>query len=221
MKRIKQFLVVALMTVIVAVAPMSAFAQTEAGQGISDLSQEKIDMRMKAVFEYLDENAYLMEEDSQEPWSFSIPVDEGVIVDVKITNQEDLKARGDAVGRNTYNVTSYSNYNYTLTVSNVLGYGDTTLYKVNYTVGGYVGSTTYHYITVNQVTISGTPPTGYNGYTTSTYIDQSLNGGIIVPTSGSITYTSPILANKKITFREVSINSIPNDKVDIDYWYEY
>lgn len=182
----------------------------------NDVEQEEIDRRIGIVFDYLNEHAN-SDFNGQDSLVFDIPVGEGVIVNVEVSNQEFLKTR--VIGRSTYSIKANTTYNYKLTLSNVVGSGDVTIYNVNYTTGSPVapGKTVYG-ITVSKVSITGTAPSGFSLGNKYTYIGSS-NGNIIVSTGGYITYKRVLLSNKTISFNDVSLGSLPGGILAVDYSY--
>lgn len=171
------------------------------------------------MFEYLDEHANSADSNSQSSLTFHIPVGEGVIVTAEIANQQDSNLKATTVGSDTFSITANITYNYTLTLTNVIGSGDTTKYTVNYTTGN---STEYGIgvckLTVNSVSISGTPSGLYK--VGETYTTIGANNNIIVTTGGYIKYTHPILSDKTILIVPVDMGSLPGGTLVVNYTYE-
>lgn len=182
----------------------------------NDIDQEEIDRRVGIVFDYLNEHAK-HEFNNQTSLVYDIPVGEGVIVNAEISNQEVLRTR--AIGSSRDSIKANTNYNYSLRLTNIVGSGDITIYTVNYTTGSPIapGKDVYR-ITVNNVSIIGTPPSGYSVGNTNTYIRN--NNNIIVTTGGSISYKRVLLADKTINFNDVSLGSLVGGTLVVNYSYQ-
>ncbi|MGE7839147.1 hypothetical protein ACQKNX_00010 [Lysinibacillus sp. NPDC093712] len=189
---------------------------TEVNYGIeNDIDQEEIDRRLGIVFDYLNENA---NDDftNQPSLVFNIPVGEGVTVNAEVSNQKVLRTR--AFGEYEDYIEANNTYNYRLQLTNLVGSGDVTIYTVNYTTGSPIapGKDVYS-IRVNNISITGTPPSGFSVGHTNTYIKD--NNNIIVSTGGYITYKRVLLADKTINFNDVSLGSSSGGKLLVRYSY--
>ena len=181
----------------------------------NDIDQEEIDRRLGIVFDYLNEHAN-QDFNNESSLVYDIPVGEGIIVNAEISNQEVLRTR--AIGSSRDSIKANTNYNYSLRLTNIVGSGDITIYTVNYTTGSPIapGKDVYR-ITVNNVSIFGTPPSGFSVGNTNTYIKN--NNNIIVSTGGYITYKRVLLADKTINFNDVSLGSLVGGTLVVNYSY--
>lgn len=222
----KRITIVLLLLVLLGIPTNGAYAEATNSeidaQDVSlenDITQEEINRRLEIVFEYLDEHAKSADFNGQGPLTFNIPVGEGVIITAEISNQKesDLKAR--TVGSDSFSITANTTYNYKLTLTNVIGSGDTTVYTVNYTTGN---STDYgngvYKLKVNTVSITGTPSGLYSAG--ETYTTIGTNNTIIVTTGGYIKYTHPILSTKTILIVPVDMGSLSGGLLQVNYTYE-
>lgn len=223
----KKVLCVLLLVILMGVTTNAGFAKTiepEKNDGNYEktdekvIDQQEIDRRLKVVFDYLNEYANDVDFNGQSHLIFEIPIEENIVVYAKISNQEALKAR--AIGSSSYSVSANTTYNYTLTLNNIVGTGDTTVYTVNYTTGDPVSSGKDAYrLTVNKVSIKGTAPSGYSLGNNDTWIGNT-NGNLIVDTGGYIKYTRVLWADKTVNFNKVSLGSVVGSKVVVDYSYD-
>jgi len=219
----KKFIFVFLLLISIGVGENKVFAESTSSEinnkqilFENDINQEEIDRRLGIVFDYLNDNANY-DFTNQRSLVFNIPVGEGVTVNAEISNQEVLRAR--AIGSSRDSIRANTNYNYSLRLTNVVGSGDVTIYTVNYTTGSPIalGKDVYR-ITVNNISISGIPPSGFSVGNTNTYIKN--NNNIIVSTGGYITYQRVLLADKTINFSDVSLGSLVGGTLVVNYSYQ-
>ncbi|MNI20651.1 hypothetical protein D3C81_1449100 [compost metagenome] len=185
----------------------------------NDITQEEINRRMEIVLDYLNEHTQSADLNGQSSLTFNIPVGEGAIVTAEVANQKDLDLSAKTVGSDTFSITANTTYNYTLTLTNVIGSGDITKYTVNYTTGN---STDYgngvYKLTVNSVSITGTPSGLYS--VGATYTSIGSNNNIIVSTGGYIEYNHPILSDKTLLIVPVDMGSLSGGTLIVNYTYE-
>lgn len=188
----------------------------------NDIAQEEINRRLKIVFDYLDEHAKSADFNGQSSLIFNIPVDAGVIVTAEIANQKDSDSliSASTVGSSSFSIAANTTYNYKLTITNVIGSGDTTIYTVNYTTGNSTdfGGKGVYKLTVNGVSIAGTPSGLYS--VGETYTSIGTNNNIVVTTGGYIKYTHPILSTKTILIVPVDMGSLSGGVLQVNYTYE-
>lgn len=196
-----------------------AYAQT-INLETDDVTQEEINRRMEIVFDYLNEHTQREDFNGQSSLTLNIPVDEDVIVTAEVANQIDANFIANTVGSDTFSIAADTTYNYTLTITNVLGSGDQTVYKVNYTTGdaNEYGNGVYK-LTVNSVTITGTPTGLYE--IGDIYTTIGSNNNIIVTTGGYIEYTHPTLSDITLQISPVDMGSLAGGTLIVNYTYDY
>ncbi|ANY66749.1 hypothetical protein BBD42_09950 [Paenibacillus sp. BIHB 4019] len=213
----KKISIVLLLLVLLAIPTNGAFAQEVSHE--NDVTQEEINRRLEVVFDYLDEHAKNADFNGQSSLIYNIPVGEGVIVTAEIANQKDSDPRARTIGSSSYSITANTTYNYKLTLTSVISSGDITVYTVNYTTGNSTdfGNGVYK-LTVNSVSLTGTPSGFYS--VGDTYTTIGSNNNIIVTTGGYIKYTHPILSNKTILIVPVDMGSLAGGLLKVNYTYE-